>query len=420
MFERRVAPIVKVLLAEEPVIALQGPRSVGKTTLLRSIAEAEGAEVFNLDDLTTRAAVAADPALFMAGEPPVCVDEFQHVPEVLDAIKAELNEKTSPGRFVLTGSTRHDALPLAAQALTGRLHLLTVLPLSQGEIDGVHERFVEALFEDPGRLVTSERSRTSREDYIDRVIRGGFPLAIRRSMTGRRRWFDDYVTLSLDRDVRALANIRQRDQMPRLLSRLAGQTGQVLNVAEAASSVGLAKSTADDYVKLLEAVFLLYRLPAWGTTLTARSTALPKLHVVDSGLAARLLRLSAAKLRAADPASLQQFGHLLETFVVAEVRKQVSWSDAVTGIGHWRTHDGDEVDLVIEADDGRVAAVEVKAGTRVRSADLRSLVRLRDKLGDRFVAGIALYTGERSYVAEDRLYVAPVDRLWLPNGGVLS
>jgi predicted AAA+ superfamily ATPase len=412
MVERRVAPIVRMLLREEPVVAIQGPRSVGKTTLLREIAGAEQVQVFDLDDPATRTAVAADPTLFMAGDSPVCVDEYQHVPEVLDAIKAELNQQTSPGRFVLTGSTRHDALPLAAQALTGRLHLVTVLPLSQGEIDGAHERFVEMLFDDAAGLVTAERSRTTRENYVDRVTRGGFPLAISRTETGRGRWFDNYVTLSLDRDVRALANIRQREQLPRLLARLAGQTAQVLNIAEAASSVGMAKSTADDYVKLLEAVFLLYRLPAWGTTLTARSTALPKVHVVDSGLAARLLRLSGAKLRAADPTSLQQFGHLLETFVVGEIRKQISWLDTVTGIGHWRTHDGDEVDVVIEAEDGRIVALEVKAGTRVWSTDLRSMARLRDKLGERFAAGVALYTGERAYAADDRIYVLPIERLW--------
>ncbi len=412
MLKRRIDPIVRTLLREEPVVAIQGPRSIGKTTLLREIANAEQVQVFDLDDPATRTAVAADPALFMAGASPVCVDEYQHVPEVLDAIKAELNQRTSPGRFVLTGSTRHDALPMAAQALTGRLHLVTVLPLSQGEIDGAHEHFVETSFDDAAGLVTAKPARTTRGDYIDRVMRGGFPLAISRTESGRGRWFDNYVTLSLDRDVRALANIRQRDQLPRLLARLAGQTAQVLNIAEAASSVGMAKSTADDYAKLLEAVFLLYRLPAWGTTLTARSTALPKVHVVDSGLAARLLRLSSARLRAADPTSLQQFGHLLETFVVGEIRKQISWLDTVVGIGHWRTHDGDEVDVVIEADDGRIVALEIKAGTRVRSADLRSMARLRDKLGTRFAAGVALYTGERSYAVDDRLYVLPIERLW--------
>ncbi len=410
---RRAAPIVQALLREEPVIAIQGARAVGKTTLLRQIADAAGVTVIDLDDLATRDAVEADPALFVGGPAPVCIDEYQHVPAVLDAIKAELNVDGSPGRFVLTGSTRHEALPQAAQALTGRLHLFTVFPLSQGEIHGTHERFMETLLRAPEQLVTSRPSSTSRQRYVEQVTTGGFPMAVGRSETARNRWFDDYVELALERDVRELARIRQRAQLPRLLRRLAAQTAQVLNVAKAGKDAGLPKSTAEDYTKLLEAVFLVYRLPAWGTTLSARSASHPKLHVVDAGLAARLLGLSSSTLSVPDVASLQQFGHLLETFVVGECRKQLSWLDDIALVGHWRTHDRIEVDLVVETDDGRVAAIEVKSGSRVPAHALAGLRLLRDKLQDRFVAGVALYTGERSYTYDDRIHVLPVDRLWM-------
>lgn len=412
LVSRRAADIVRSLMHDEPVIAIQGPRAVGKTTLLQQVANELGAEIIDLDDLATREAVAADPALFVGADPPVCIDEYQHVPEVLDAIKAELNLDSSPGRFLLTGSTRHDALPQAAQALTGRLHLVTLLPLSQGELAGHTERFASVLLEDPAALVSAQPSTTTRQGYVERVCAGGFPLAAGRSETARNRWFDNYVTLTLERDVRELSRIRQREKMPILLSRLAAHTAQVLNVSKAGEDAGLTQSTADEYIKLLEAVFLIHRLPAWGTTLSARSGSLPKLHVVDSGLAARLLRLSDTKLAGRDATSLQQFGHLLETFVVGELRKQLSWLDGVALIGHWRTHDGVEVDLVVETDDGRVAAVEVKASSRTRGADLHGLELLRDKLGGRFVGGVALYTGERSYTAGDRIHVLPVDQLW--------
>lgn len=412
MVPRRVSAVVRDLLQDEPVVALQGPRAVGKTTLLRQVAETLGAEVVDLDDLATRDAAQADPALFVAGEPPVCIDEYQHVPELLDAIKAELNVDGSPGRFLLTGSTRHDALPQAAQALTGRLHIVDVLPLSQGEIAGHAEQLARLLLDDPGALVSTAHSTTTREGYIQRVCTGGFPLAVGRSERARNRWFDDYVRLTLERDVGDLANLRQRDKLPKLLSRLAGQTGQVLNVSQVGEASGLTNDTAGSYTRLLEAVFLVHRLPAWGTTLSSRSAASAKIHVVDSGLAARLLRLSPSKLAQRDPSSLQQFGHLLETFVVGECRKQLSWLDDISIVGHWRTRDGIEVDLVVETDDGRVGALEVKAGSRVRGSDLSGLRLLRDKLGERFVAGVALYTGERSYTYDDRLHVLPVDRLW--------
>jgi uncharacterized protein len=413
--ERRLAAVAAARIAEEPVVALQGPRAVGKSTLVRELADAAGADVIDLDDLPTRAAVSADPTLFAAAPAPVFIDEFQHVPAILDAIKAQLNRDMRAGRFILTGSTHYDSLPLAAQSLTGRLHLLTVWPFSQGEIDGRREVFVERLVDDPGALVSTERSQTTRAQYIDRVVAGGFPIPLgRRSAASRARWYNDYIQLVVERDVLELARIQQRHQLPQLFARLAGQTAQMLNVASAANAVKMRPSTAENYVKLLEAVFLLYRLPAWGTTLRRRAVSTPKLHVLDSGLAAHLLRLSAARLARLDPVSLSEFGHLLETFCVGEIRKQLSWHEERFEVGHWRTHEEQEVDLVIERPDGSVIGVEVKAATSVSRRDFRGLRALRESLADAFVGGVVLCLGERSYTYDERLHVLPVDRLWTP------
>src|ERR1700677_3551190 len=379
--ERRLGAVVDRRIHEEPVIVLQGPRAVGKSTLLRELALARGREVIDLAALGTRDAVAADPALFVRGEGPVLIDEFQHVPELLDAIKAELNRDGSPGRFVLAGSTRYAPLPVAAQALTGRAHRVDVLPLSQGEIAGVREDFAEILLNDPPALVEQSVPETAREDYVGRVVAGGFPPALARARAAdRARWFDDYLELVIERDVLELSRVQQRRQLPLLLRQLAGQTAQVLNIAKAARAIGMEKSTAESYTKLLETVFLVHQLPAWGTTLGPRVGAAPKIHVVDSGLAARLLRLTESKLGAATAPALTEFGHLLETFVVGEVSKQLDWLDAPVARGHWRTHDGDEVDLVLEREDGAIAALEVKAASRVTARELRSLLKLRNKL----------------------------------------
>jgi predicted AAA+ superfamily ATPase len=412
---RRLLPIVVDRMTDESVVLLQGPRTVGKSTLLRQLADRHGAEVIDLDHLATREAMAADPAIFVAGDKPVFIDEYQHVPIVLDAIKAELNRDGSPGRFVLTGSARHESLPTVAQALTGRLHRLPVLPLSQGELAGVHEHFLESLFADPINYVAGPTSTTGRTDYIDRMLCGGFPAALARSSTeARNRWFDDYVRLTLERDVLELSKVEQAAVLPRLLEKLAGQTGQVLNVTRAASELKLNERTADGYLRLLEAVFLLQRLPAWGTTLTTRSAARAKIHILDSGVAARLLRLTSDKLDRRHPTALTELGHLLETFVVGELSKQASWMAGIGVLGHWRTRDSDEVDLVIERDDGAVIAFEVKAASRVPGESLRGLRKLRDAYGDAFTAGVALYMGNRSYTHEDRLHVMPVDRIWTP------
>lgn len=413
MLVRRVQKLVRERMADEPVILLEGPRAVGKSTLMRELARDADADVIDLDDPATRDAVATDPGTFMSGPAPVFVDEYQKAPALLDSIKYELNRDASPGRFALTGSTRHDSLPSAAQALTGRLHKMTIYPLSQGEIVGVEEHLLADLFEDASSVVSGGRaSRTTREDYISRVVTGGFPMALaRKTHSARNRWFDDYIRLTLERDVRELSNIRQADALPRLLQRLAGQTAQVLNIQRAGNDIQLEQRNAQNYTHLLEAVFLIQRLPAWGKTLSARATASPKVHVVDSGVAARLLRLTPEKLAARNPTALTELGHLIETFVVGEFLKQASWIDGIAGCGHWRTYDNDEVDLVIERDDGAIVAVEVKASGKVRD-DLRPLKKLRDTIGDAFLAGVVMYLGERSYNVEDRLHVLSIDKLW--------
>ncbi len=416
---RRALQLVRERLAEEPVVLIEGPRSVGKSTLLRELASTSGSAVIDLDDLATRDAVVADPALFMAGEAPVCVDEYQKAPLVLDAIKAELNRATVPGRFLLAGSTRYETLPEAAQSLTGRLTRVPIQPFTQAEIDGVTNDLLPQLFDDPGSFIIEALSTTTREEYIQRIVRGGFPLAIDRSSpSSRSRWFDDYIRLTLERDVRELGKLRQAAALPRLLGRLAGQTAQVFSLTDAGSSIDLSAATVESYTRILEAVFLIQQLPAWGTTLTSRTSNKPKVHVVDSGVAAHLLRLSPERLAGRDASALTEFGHLLESFVVGELSRQASWMDGLAGTGHWRTYDGDEVDFIAEKYDGTIVAIEVKAGRRIPGSDLAPLRKLRDRLGERFIAGVALYLGERSYTFEDRIHVVPVDRLWVrPSTG---
>lgn len=171
-------------------------------------------------------------------------------------------------------------------------------------------------------------------------------------------------------------------------------------------------STAEDYTRLLEAVFLINRIPAWGTTVGRRAAARPKIYVVDSGVAARLLRLTETKLARLQAAALSEFGHLVETFCVGELRKQLSWLTEPVEMGHWRTHDGSEVDFVVERMDGGVVGFELKSETRVPGRAFHGLKQLREKLGSTFLGGIVFYTGQRSYTYEDRLHVAPIDRLW--------
>jgi predicted AAA+ superfamily ATPase len=410
---RRLTDVLRARIAEEPVIVLNGPRTVGKSTLLAQIAQATERPVVDCDDPATRAAVRNDPGRFVASPDLVLIDEYQHVPELLDAIKAELNRDLRPGRYVLAASTRYSTLPQAGQALTGRVDIIQVLPLSQGEIDATREGFVHQLLSGSLPDDSSLTSQTGRDQYARRITSGGMPIALRRPPgRSRARWYANYLDLVLERDVVEISRIRQREMLPRLLDRFAARTGRVLNIAAAADAIGMEKSTAENYLRLLEAVFVVHRLPAWGTTFGSRIARQPKLHLVDSGVAAWLLGLTPEKISRGDPAVLSEYSHLTETFAVGEILKQLSWWDAPVTAGHFRTGAGDEVDLVVESDDGVVLAFEVKAGSRVHGEDLRGIRALRSRLGNRLAAAIVLYTGSHTYQHEEGSFVLPLDALW--------
>ena len=410
---RRLLEVVSQRVAEEPVVILTGPRTVGKSTLLAALSRKFGRPVFDLDQPETRAAVAADPRFFVTGPDPVLVDEFQHVPELLDAVKAELNQDTRPGRFVLTGSTRYTVLPQAAQSLTGRAHVVNVLPLSQGELDGHRERFIELLWHDPERIPAAAVPACGRDEYVHRILAGGFPMILQRQTArARTSWFADYVDLVVMRDVLDIARIRQREALPRLLRQFAAQTGQLLNITKAGQAAGLESSTANRYATLLEAAFMIQRLPAWGETLGKRLSAHPKVHVIDSGLAGWLLGLSAAKINSRNPAALTEFGHLVETFAIGEILNLARGAVVAPPPAHSPPPAGDEVDLVLETWDGRVAGFEIKAGTRIKDPDLNGLRLLRDRLGNRFAGGFVLNLGELAYRKENKIVVMPLSALW--------
>jgi predicted AAA+ superfamily ATPase len=304
-------------------------------------------------------------------------------------------------------------VPAIAQALTGRVDIVPLWPLSQGEIASSYETFVEQLVAGHDPLL--EDVDVDRSSYADRVIAGGMPIALRLPTAGARsRWFDQYLGLTLDKDVAEIVKVRRRVVLPRLAAAVASRTAQLVNVADVARDLGLDRSTTEDYLRLLEAVFLHHVLPAWGTTLSARSAATPKAHFLDTGLASRLLRVTVEKLLAARPSALQQFGHLLETFTVNELCKQAHWLDEPVDIGHWRTHDGAEADLVLERADGSVLAFEVKAAPDVRAEDTRGIRALARRLGPDQVTGVVLHTGRQGWRLDARTFAVPIARIWTP------
>lgn len=224
----------------------------------------------------------------------------------------------------------------------------------------------------------------------------------------RAAWARDYVRAIVERDVRDVADVDKLEQMPLLLRALAHHAGQLTNFSRLAGPLRLGDKTARRYVGVLEQLFLLRRIEPWHRNSLKRLVKTPKLHFLDSGLLATLV--GATPVRIAKERSL--FGHLLETFVVAEILKLATWSEVSTVPYHYRDKDQDEVDLLLEDDSATLVGFEVKAAATVTAADFRGLRKVADVAGDAFRLGIVLYDADRIVPFGDNLYAAPLSCLW--------
>lgn len=407
--ERAITPRLLAALADTPAVMLVGPRQAGKSTLVRALAAGpHPARYLTLDDLRTLEAARHDPVgLIESAEGPLIIDEIQRAPELLLPVKAAIDADRRPGRFILTGSAQVMLLPTVSESLTGRVEIHTLWPFSQAEIEGVPGRIVELLLDERAQPATAPAS--SRADLIDRIARGGYPEAVLRGDDRREEWLSAYLTTSVQRDLRDLANIERLAEVPAVLASIAARVRAPLNKADVSSSVGIPRTTLDRYLTLLEHVFLIHRVTPFHSNRIKQLAKAPKLLVCDSALLCHLLRADRARLSDDDPL----LGTVLECFVGMELVKQISASRTRASLEHMRTATGAEVDFVLRAPDGRFAAVEVKAGATVRSEDFKHLARVRDSVGDeRFVRGVVLYTGGERLPFGERLEAWPMATLW--------
>jgi uncharacterized protein len=407
LIPRKAGPLVAEALGDTRVVTLNGARQAGKSTLARLAAhKSPNSLVRLLDDPATLRAARDDPAGFVEHDGLLVIDEVQLAPELFRSIKVVVDTDPRPGRFLLTGSAQVLALRQLPDALPGRMEIVELWPFSQGEIDRSADAFVDAAFaHGPG---LSRTSTLRKRDYLDRIVRGGFPEAVRRSARRRAAFFDSYLTNLIERDVSELAMIERRGDLRRLLALLAGRSGGLLVPAALSAASGVPRTTLTRYLELLAAVFLIKDIPAWSTSQTRRAIGTPKLAFVDTGVAAHLIGQDATRLGEPDGAA----GPMTETFVLMELARQLTWCSERARLYHYRTKEKVEVDAVLETPDGRVVAVEVKAGATVRIEDLAGLRHLRQRLGSRFVAGYVLYTGQQTLPFGDRLRALPIDALW--------
>jgi predicted AAA+ superfamily ATPase len=393
-------------MADTPAVLINGPRQSGKTTLVRQYNE--NLPYISLDDATRLAAARTDPQGFVRQLDRAIIDEIQRAPELLLALKLSIDNDRRPGRFLLTGSVNVMSLPAVADSLAGRIEVHALLPLSNAELAGRQADFLERAQACDWPVQTRINTPGVGAALIEHILAGGYPEMRSRATTRRRQsWAQAYLTTLVERDIRDIANIDEATRIPQLMAILATLSGQLLNLSQIGGQIGLNIHTAEKYIGVLEKLFLVRRLPAWSRKELARLIKTPKIHFLDAGLQAALLRANADWLQQ----DRGRFGAILESWVFGELLKIINLSAERWFISHYRDKDQVEVDFVLESPLRAIIGIEVKAAATVTTADFKGLRRLREHCGPAFTSGIVLYDGTAAIPFGDDLWAVPLG--WL-------
>ena len=362
MIERKLKKILEKAARQYPAVTLFGPRQAGKTTLVRAVFS-EYAYV-NLEDPTELELAKLDVRRFFALHPaPVIIDEVQRYPELMSSVQVMIDEKRDVmGQFILTGSHQPLLAASVSQSLAGRTSVLTLLPFSIDECGS--------------------------DESTDAMILKGFMPDVRARGIDPGDYYRNYFKTYVERDLRQLINIRNVILFERFITLLAGRIGQVVNMTSLANETGVSSQTIGEWISILEASFLVFRLTPYFSNISKRLVKSPKIYFTDVGLAAYLLGLENAAQVARDPLR----GQLFENLVVADVLKQVLNSGKEPRLSFLRTGKGFEIDLLIR--EGMASRpVEIKSAMTYRPS-LAANLRVYSRAEANSVHPTLVYDGE--------------------------
>jgi predicted AAA+ superfamily ATPase len=405
-YKRYSKSLLEVALRDTPVVLLHGPRQSGKTTLAKEVGENKY-HYLTFDDDTELAAAIHDPRGYIEDLPDFCIlDEVQRVPELFPSIKMAVDRNRLPGRFLLTGSANVLAIPRLSESLAGRMEIINLRPLAQIEIEGRPCHFLEDAFN--ATLKANFENRLG-DSLLERIISGGFPEPFQRSDLKRQRaWYTNYLDVLIHKDITEFANIHYAEEIPLLLKRVANNTANLVNISEINQGLSFDAKTAKSYINLLKQLFLIDTLPPWFSNRNKRLVKTPKIHIPDTGLLCALLKTSKTQLLA-DKTSM---GPILESFIYSELRKQADWYEQDLEFFHYRDKNQNEVDIIIQNEEGSLIGFEVKLAASVSEKDFKGLKRFQEQYPSRMIGGYVFYDGERTLSFGENFKAVPIQALW--------
>lgn len=408
-------------LAAARIVNIVGPRQAGKTTFVRDLfgSEQTGAKFVTLDDADLLAAIENDPAgqlsALMAdiGDNPLIIDEAQRSKKMALAIKKIVDENRRKGQFILTGSSNVFTTLEVADSLAGRMRTIKLWPMTVSEISNTQPNHILdwGLSKSPNLADIGKAETLSRADYIDLILRGGFPEMRELETRDRNRQYQSYIDSVVDRDVADILRVRKSDALRRMIDQLAARTANEINVTTLTKLIGIGRMTADDYLDVLTRLSMIVKLPAWTSSESKRDIKQAKYHFADTGIAAALRQMTPATFNLdADPSAL---GAMLETFVHGEILKSLPYQENDFRLYHWRSSHQKEIDILAESAT-RLVGIEVKASSSIDDADLKHLRHFsKDGPGkSKQFTGLVFYLGEHKLTFGDNIFALPVSALW--------
>ena len=399
---RSLEDVVSQVTREYPVVLITGPRQVGKTTMLQKMAEGTDRRYVSLDDLNERNLAKTDPELFLQlHKPPILIDEVQYAPELFTYIKVHVDAARNPGDFWLTGSQAFPLTRGVQESLAGRVAVLSLSSLSQGEIGGNRTEPFEIDLDKLSRR-KNKRAKADASEIFERIFRGSMPALVSGRNSSGEIFYNSYLTTYIERDVRELSNAIDSLTFLRFITAVAARTGQMLNVADIARDVDVNQKQAKSWLDILETLGLVFYLHPYSNNLVKRLVKTPKLYFYDTGLVCYLAKWSSAETLERGAMN----GALLENYVVSEIAKTFLHCGKRPFMYYYRDKDAKEIDVVLEHD-GVLNPIEIKK-TSNPGSELIKPFGLLDKFGvPRSKGAVVCMKPELSAIDRDN-YVVPV------------
>ncbi|MEA2019962.1 MAG: ATP-binding protein [Campylobacterota bacterium] len=396
MISRKLEPIILEMLKEFRIVAINGPRQSGKTTLQKLVAKNKNIKYLTFDDPDIFNTASADPIGFISflSKENIAIDEVQLLPEIIPAIKMSVDEQNRKGMFLLTGSSDMFKNSKIKESLAGRMVSFNLFPLSYSEINNRSINIIDKLFSDDFNDFNIDFNSIEDISFTQAVVNGGYPEVYTSSNRAKKAWFDFYIKARITKDIATLENIdlTKISSISKLLQVLAGQIGSIVNYKNISNKIQIADKTVAKYIQILEALYIIKLVPAYSNNQLKRVIKSPKVQFIDTGLASFLLNVDVTG------AMINQgefYGNLVESFIYSELIKHQSYANININIYHYRDQQKKEVDFILESSDGRIVALEIKSGSNIKKEHFKGLITLSKTIKQKDFKGIILYGGNQ-------------------------